>query len=928
MSTLDDVLRVLLAGVEDGQYVIRQGAQFGGTDTIGASSWYDGSGAPSGGLGKNGDYYLDDSTGDVYSKTSGSWDIVANITGATGAVGPAGPAGPSTVITESSGPTNLAVGAIADGQVIQRVSATAVGLTLGTSAILNVGTGSGDVAAGNAPAAAITAHVAAVDPHGDRAFATSADAAVTTAVEAYSDAALAAHVIAADPHGDRAFATAADVTVAATAASALAAHVVAADPHGDRAFATAADATVTTAVEAYSDAALATHVAAANPHVGYQLRSEKDAVSGYVGLSSAKRVVLSGTSGAGQATLKVSAGLHADALVTSTWVASSNYTLFASDSATPDFALYCTGTIAVTLPFVAYASEATAFTGGQLYSINNVGTGTVTLTVPAGDPAVPTLTGGGTTFSLPAGNSVLVQYDKINNIWRIIANTNRWFTATDKLLGRSTAGAGYGEEIALTSVARTLIAQTTQATMRTTGLGLATVASSGSASDLGSGTLPLARLSGITNTEIAAGAAIALSKLATQADATILGNNSGGAGVPLALTATQTKTLLAIAAGDVSGLAAVATSGSASDLGTGTLPLARLANITDTQIAAANKDGLAAVASLRTLGTGAATACAGNDSRLSDSRTASAINLGTATITGALPAANMPALTGDVTTSAGAVATTIAAGVVTLAKQANLAANSFQGNDTGSPATPIALTVAQSKTLLGLVTVATSGLASDLTGTLAAAQMPALTGDVTTSAGAVATSLSAARVNQLLAGLDISARVFESRLSNHATPLLMVSAVAYFVYMGRTTVAITPKFVEFYVSTLGAGTSEVGEVGLFSTPSAPNKAAQSLTKLVSTGTVDTVKVGLGVKRNTSAFATSVPAGTFLWAGIRYAMSGTPTQPTTLSLGYDFAEGQILSLASATALTGTGPFAGAIIAASATQVCPDLRVTLD
>ena len=49
---------------------------------------------------------------------------------------------------------------------------------------------------------------------------------------------------------------------------------------------------------------------------------------------------------------------------------------------------------------------------------------------------------------------------------------------------------------------------------------------------------------------------------------------------------------------------------------------AKIANatITDTQVAAANKDGASGTASMRTLGTGAAQACAGNDSRLSDSR--------------------------------------------------------------------------------------------------------------------------------------------------------------------------------------------------------------------------------------------------------------------------------------------------------------------
>jgi hypothetical protein len=42
--------------------------------------------------------------------------------------------------------------------------------------------------------------------------------------------------------------------------------------------------------------------------------------------------------------------------------------------------------------------------------------------------------------------------------------------------------------------------------------------------------------------------------------------------------------------------------------------------ITDTNVAAANKDGLAAVASMRTLGTGATQACGGTDARLSDTR--------------------------------------------------------------------------------------------------------------------------------------------------------------------------------------------------------------------------------------------------------------------------------------------------------------------
>jgi hypothetical protein len=82
---------------------------------------------------------------------------------------------------------------------------------------------------------AVAAHTIAVDPHGDRAFATAADAA---------------HVAASDPHGDRAFATAADIAL-------IAAHIAAVDPHSDRAYAATQDAAHVAAVDPHGDRAYA-----------------------------------------------------------------------------------------------------------------------------------------------------------------------------------------------------------------------------------------------------------------------------------------------------------------------------------------------------------------------------------------------------------------------------------------------------------------------------------------------------------------------------------------------------------------------------------------------------------------------------------------------------------------------------------------------
>ena len=59
----------------------------GGGTTVVGSVWYNGTGVPSPSLGSNGDYYLDNATGNVYYLTGGVWTITTNIFGSNGANG-------------------------------------------------------------------------------------------------------------------------------------------------------------------------------------------------------------------------------------------------------------------------------------------------------------------------------------------------------------------------------------------------------------------------------------------------------------------------------------------------------------------------------------------------------------------------------------------------------------------------------------------------------------------------------------------------------------------------------------------------------------------------------------------------------------------------------------------------------------------------
>ena len=64
-----------------------------GSNGTNGSSILQGAGAPSAGLGVNGDSYINNTNGDIYLKSGGSWSITGNLTGPIGGTGAAGAAG-------------------------------------------------------------------------------------------------------------------------------------------------------------------------------------------------------------------------------------------------------------------------------------------------------------------------------------------------------------------------------------------------------------------------------------------------------------------------------------------------------------------------------------------------------------------------------------------------------------------------------------------------------------------------------------------------------------------------------------------------------------------------------------------------------------------------------------------------------------------
>jgi|GEM_PF-2413751 len=277
---------------------------------------------------------------------------------------------------------------------------------------------------------------------------------------------------------------------------------------------------------------------------------------------------------------------------------------------------------------------------------------------------------------------------------------------------------------------------------------------------------------------------LSLGKLATIPSATLIGNNTGVAASPAAMNMTQLKALLNLSKGDV-GLGNVqnADQTNASNLSSGTIPAGRFGNSTIPLSALAGNGS--ATSYLRGDGTW------GSIPAGSDDQTASEVTvMPQAGIVSMNVQSALEELQGKITTASnggmtgvkhdGSIFTgdgnttnlAIADGKVTLAKLANLAAMSLLGNSGAAAAAPEAITIGSGLTLNAGVLSATEGTpgssggdvtlggqnylsitgqnitagAVDLSGTnatgiLNSARFPALTGDITTAAGSLVTTL-------------------------------------------------------------------------------------------------------------------------------------------------------------------------------------------
>ncbi len=319
----------------------------------------------------------------------------------------------------------------------------------------------------------------------------------------------------------------------------------------------------------------------------------------------------------------------------------------------------------------------------------------------------------------------------------------------------------------------------------------------------GSGNIGFATI--VTN-QITDGA-VSLAKVTNLTATSVVGRASNSSGVGATINATSADSVLRL-------------STDTTTLGFGTIATGGITDAAVTYAKVQNVAGLSVVGrSANSSGVSAAiTGTDGQVLRVS----------GTALGFGTVAAAAMPALTGDVTTSAGAVATTIANAAVTYAKIANVAGLSVMGRSANSSGVPADITgtdgqiLRVSGTALGFGKVKTS----QITGTA--------TND-TATAGDIGETLSISRVlsNQLGLTSNTAANVCTTTSITLTAGDWDVRAFGHLNLAGTTTSSDFQLAVSLTSATLPAGdTTGVPTGGEVIVRDNANIATGSLTSLV------------------------------------------------------------------------------------------------
>jgi hypothetical protein len=161
--------------------------------------------------------------------------------------------------------------------------------------------------------------------------------------------------------------------------------------------------------------------------------------------------------------------------------------------------------------------------------------------------------------------------------------------------------------------------------------------------------------------------------------------------------------------------------------------------------------------------------------------------------------------------------------------------------------------------------------------------------------------------------------IFTNTLANDSAGNPSTSGVLHAVFVGKVQRPVTINHICAFMTAVMGSANQIGEFGLFSTPLPPQAAGQTLTCLAVVGdtgvptNITAWNAVSQIKQNVVDLAYTVPAGTYLWVGMRTACTGgTGTQPTWRRV-FPLGDGQALWCAASGVIVAAGTYVGAAAA---------------